>query len=208
MTWWSLDWLTLLVGKDHQTMSKKRFFDTPVVSRTSFDGKKCPTPYESMVSIENGDRYEYTHQSVKAAGEARLVNDIPVGTCPKCGSGDIIRWGKDGLGFVRYRCKTCGHTFTGISRSPFAGRRIAISRWPEFISDLCGFMSLSRISESMRISETTVKYWLVKIFRVLGGKAALPEASGQNRLRRILPSEVGEGSAPRQPRKPNQRALR
>lgn len=147
---------------------KKRFFNTPAVSRTVLDSKKDKTALEKMIVRETRQRYRHTHAKLSSSRENSLIQEsTDTDGCRHCGSDDIVSFGRTKNGNQRYCCRTCGRTFTKIKGTLFDSHKIRISEWVEFLADLCDFMSLNAISKNMRISMATAKYWLIKVFRAL-----------------------------------------
>lgn len=94
----------------------------------------------------------------------KLLKDSVPKECLFCHSKNIIKWGKTKNEIVRYRCNDCYKTFTPKMGNLFDYHKISIAKWIEYIADLKDYMSLQEISKTMRISMTTAKYWLIKVF--------------------------------------------
>lgn len=147
--------------------TKKRSFNTPAISRTIFDDVENRTPIQDCIVDENHLRYSQTHRSLLEADEMKLLKDSVPKECLFCHSKNIIKWGKTKNEIVRYRCNDCYKTFTPKIGNLFDYHKISIAKWIEYIADLKDYMSLQEISKTMRISMTTAKYWLIKVFYAL-----------------------------------------
>ena len=88
--------------------------------------------------------------------------------CRKCGEkGGIAKFGKDGSGKQRYRCKYCGCTFTATSDSTISHTRCNLSKWEKYIECLLAGLSLEKCSQLCGISVRTAFLWRHKILSVL-----------------------------------------
>ncbi len=77
--------------------------------------------------------------------------------CPRCGSTDIVRFGKR-RGVQRYRCKACGRTFTDFTGTVLHGlRRRAL--WLDFCRCLMEGLSARETAAELGISKNTSFAW-------------------------------------------------
>lgn len=122
-------------------------------------------PGQKLITSTVYEWYDAKHRKVSEE-EIRLINSIQIEKCPGCGSKDIIKSGfyQD---IQRYKCKSCGVRFSPLTNTIFEDRKIPISEWIEYLMHLFEFHSIVSSARDNRNSETTGKYWLIKIFEVL-----------------------------------------
>ena len=103
-----------------------------------------------------------------AAGEAlgallgeKVVDLTETRRCPRCGADGIVKFGRDGNGQQRFRCRPgvgCGRTFNALTGSPMARmRKPAI--WLSYAEALCERRSLDWIHEKLGIARLTAWRW-------------------------------------------------
>jgi len=103
-----------------------------------------------------------------AAGEAlgallgeKVVDLTETRRCPRCGADGIVKFGRDGDGQQRFRCRPgigCGRTFNALTGSPMARmRKPAI--WLSYAEALCERRSLDWIHEKLGIARLTAWRW-------------------------------------------------
>ena len=101
--------------------------------------------------------------------EIALINSVAPEACPHCGS---PRLSKDGFqkktGIRVYRCRACGRKLGPLTGTVFDSRKIPISEWVEFLVHLFEFHSVATSAEDNRNADSTGRYWLNKVFLVLG----------------------------------------
>lgn len=114
---------------------------------------------------------DWYHQKHSKPTEAMVAwfNLHEPGSCPHCGSDAIIRFGKTANGTDRYRCLPCGRTFTPTTGTIFDSFKIPPSEWMEFLLHLFEFHSVKTAARDNRNADSTGKYWLLKVFKVLRG---------------------------------------
>ena len=84
------------------------------------------------------DNYDKRHIAPGDEREVSFLNSFVPSLCPKCVSGSIIKYGKTGVGLIRYKCKDCSGTFTVITGTIFDQRKISISQWLDFMVMIIG----------------------------------------------------------------------
>lgn len=148
---------------------EKRRYAAP--SATPWDGVAADslTPAETAVMLSHRSMYEYRHSALSAESEVAFFNGYARDRCPICGSGRIGGCGTDGNGVRRWRCHDCGRTFTPMTGTIFQGHRLPVSDWCEFLLQTFSFESINGMMRGNRRSETTLPYWVAKLFLVLGG---------------------------------------
>ena len=90
-----------------------------------------------------------------------------VHTCRKCGDEKIVKFGKDKNGKQRYRCKTCGATFTETSYSVVSNTRHTMDVWEKYIALLLDRKTLAVCAKQCKISIRTAFIWRHKILSAL-----------------------------------------
>ena len=126
-------------------------------------------PAEKLVMACHRDLYRYRHAGASLEGEADFFNSYARDSCPRCGSSDIKGNGKDPNGIRRWRCKSCGRSFSVTTGTVFDSHKIPVADWTEFLLEMFSYESLNGITRSNRRSKTTAPYWLAKLFAVLAG---------------------------------------
>lgn len=135
------------------------------------------------------DELKLVADSIMAAlkGETSInsVRSEKITACRKCGEeGGVAKFGKDGTGKQRYRCKYCGCTFTETSYSTISHTHCDLAKWEKYIECLLAGLSLEKCSQFCGISVRTAFLWRHKILsilqndqsnRVLGGVVELDE---------------------------------
>jgi predicted RNA-binding Zn-ribbon protein involved in translation (DUF1610 family) len=102
--------------------------------------------------------------------EVSFINSVPVGSCPWCGSVDIVRDGhQKRTGLLMRKCKACGRKFTAITGTIFDSRKIRFSEWVEYLSHLFELHRVATSASDNRNADSTGRYWLAKVFMVLRG---------------------------------------
>ena len=87
--------------------------------------------------------------------------------CRKCGATHIVKFGKDKNGKQRYKCKSCGTTFTETSYSVISRTRFGEDIWEKFIHLTLKGASLAECAFACGISVRTAFIWRHKILAVL-----------------------------------------
>ena len=87
--------------------------------------------------------------------------------CRKCGATHVVKFGKDKNGKQRYKCKSCGTTFTETSYSVVSRTRFAEDIWEKFIHLTLKGASLAECAFECGISIRTAFIWRHKILAVL-----------------------------------------
>ena len=87
--------------------------------------------------------------------------------CRKCESTQIKKFGKDKNGKQRYRCNSCGCTFTETSFSVVSHSHCSFEVWKKYINCLLKGDSLETCSKECSISVRTAFLWRHKILAIL-----------------------------------------
>jgi transposase-like protein len=148
---------------------EKRRYAAP--SATPWDGvaDDSMTPAETAVMLSHRSMYEYRHSAFSAEQEVAFFNGYVRERCSICDSARIGGCGTDGNGVRRWRCHGCGRTFTPMTGTIFQGHKLPVSDWCEFLLQTFSFESTNGMMRGNRRSETTLPYWVAKLFLVLDG---------------------------------------
>ena len=105
--------------------------------------------------------------------DARADAGGPAASCPRCGRGERIRWGRTRTGAQRWNCSGCGATWSGRSGTPLA----RVHR-PDLVVALARDMieapqpvSCRRGAEVLGASRHSIWRWRMKIIGVLTPEA-------------------------------------
>jgi transposase-like protein len=122
-----------------------------------------------------------------ALGARREMLDNKQGSCPHCGHTKYVRFGRKS-GSQRYKCKSCGRSFTEYSGTWMAGihHKDKIEGYLRLMVDE---KSLDRIKESLSINKKTAFDWRHKIL------ASLSETDKGDFVGRTLPTARQERGA-------------
>ena len=138
-------------------------------SATPWDGvpERDLGPAELVVMRSSRSIYGFRHHDFE--GDADFYNGYPRDDCPRCGSREIIRKGRDRSGLQRYACKACGSRFSPVTGTVFEDAKLPVSAWADFILQVLSFESVNAMTREDRRSDTTTPYWMAKLFAVLEG---------------------------------------
>jgi len=137
-------------------------------SATPWDGvpESQLTPAQSIVAASHRSMYAFRHQPFE--GDAAFFNGYPRTECPFCG-GRLARNGLDRSGVQRYRCASCGRTSTPVTGTIFEDSKLPVPAWVDFLLQTFSFASVGLMTREDRRSDTTLPYWMAKLFAVLEG---------------------------------------
>jgi transposase-like protein len=135
--------------------------------KTPWDGESSMTPTQQFIHDHHKIHYQQRHPSLLGSGEAQLVNSYIPSVCPYCKSADLIRFGLDNNGIQRYKCGSCGQRFKPTTGTIFDSRRIPISEWIDYCTNIFRYVSLNADSWNNKNALSTSKYWLEKLFLTL-----------------------------------------
>lgn len=106
-------------------------------------------------------------QMLKEASGVACVSSDFVDNCRKCDSEHIVKFGKDKNGKQRYKCKSCGTTFTETSYSVVSKSHCSLDTWEKYIELLLDSASLERCAKECNISVRTAFIWRHKILNAM-----------------------------------------
>lgn len=150
----------------HNNKYKKASYWGSSLKRLPWDETNSPSLSQRLISSTIHEWYEAKH-SISSQDEILLVNNILKTACPYCGSNRIVKNGFYRTGIQRYQCKSCSKKFSSLTNTIFAAKKIPISEWIEYLIHLFEFHSIRTSARDNRNSESTGKYWLIKVFEVL-----------------------------------------
>lgn len=87
--------------------------------------------------------------------------------CPNCRSTEIIKYGKNKSGSIRYKCKSCGKTFSSLKDTLFFSSKINLKAWLTFLECILSGSSMLEACIVAKISTVTGVKWMNKIFKTL-----------------------------------------
>ena len=136
--------------------------------KTPWDGKEM-TPTQQFIHDQHNMHYEQRHPSILESGEVPLINSYVPSRCPHCQSPSFTKFGLDSNGIQRYKCSICTQRFKPTTGTIFDSRRIPISEWIEYCTNIFRYVSLNADSWNNKNALSTSKYWLEKLFLTLQG---------------------------------------
>lgn len=147
--------------------SKKRKKYIPLRS-FSWSKSEAKTTDQLLVESTVSEWYDAKHRTMSKE-EIIFINSLPIENCRLCDSSEFTKNGHRKDGIQIYFCKTCHHQFNPLTNTIFDSKKIPILEWIEYLLHLFEFHSLHSKAYDNRNSETTAKYWLIKVFEVLKG---------------------------------------
>ncbi len=137
--------------------------------KTPWDENEDMTPTQRFIFEQHKVHYEQRHPSIIESGEVSLINSFVPNVCPYCNANEIRRSGVDDNGIQRYKCTVCNQRFKPTTGTILDSRRIPLSEWIEYCSNIFRYVSLNADSWSNKNSFSTSRYWLNKLFLTLQG---------------------------------------
>jgi transposase-like protein len=83
--------------------------------------------------------------------------------CPHCAGREIVGWGRSN-GLLRFRCKSCGRTLNGLTKTPMAHLRKK-ERWLDHAQAMIEGMSLAKTAKLCGVHPTTAFRWRHRFLR-------------------------------------------
>lgn len=99
-------------------------------------------PAQRIVRDYHRDIYRYRHAHADLEGEADFFNGCPRDSRSRCGSPSIARIDLDAAGIQRWRCRSCGHSFTPMTGTIFEGHKLPVADWTEFLLEVFSYESM------------------------------------------------------------------
>jgi transposase-like protein len=91
-----------------------------------------------------------------AVAEAGRRHVAEIG-CPHCANRDVILWGK-ASGLPRYRCRGCGRTFNGLTKTPLAHLHKR-EKWQAHAQSMIDGNTISKAAERCEVAYKTAFRW-------------------------------------------------
>ena len=128
----------------------------PSASATPWDGADDSSlaPAQRLVMGWQREQYERLHE-LGGGLDAAFLNAYERESCAWCDSDHIVMFGSDRRGVRRWRCGTCGRTFTPATGTIFEDRKLPVVAWVEFLLGIMSYESLAGIARRDRRSPTT-----------------------------------------------------
>ena len=146
-------------------MSKERTHKSR--RETPWDEKGERNAVQEFLYQQHKRQYEARHPVLTETGETAVINAYEPKACPHCRSEKYRKNGYTKNGVKRYKCTSCGQTFTSVTKTIFEGHKISISEWVEYSMNIFRYVSINADSWNNRNAFTTSRYWLEKLFLVL-----------------------------------------
>lgn len=124
----------------------------------------------AVKSLSEGERARISDALLKllnATSGVYGVSALETEKCRACGSEHIVKFGRDKNGKQRYKCKSCGTTFTSTSHSAMSHTRHSEHIWETYIQLLLKGASLRECAYRCGISVRTAFIWRHKILSTL-----------------------------------------
>ena len=125
------------------------------------------TPAQALVRATHRSTYEFRHEPF--SGDIDFFNQFTRDSCPWCGDTNIRRYGHRASGMQRYLCNGCKKTLSPATGTIFEDRKLPLSAWVDFLIQLFSFESINVMTREDKRSDTTIPYWIGKVFAVLEG---------------------------------------
>lgn len=154
-------------SKDFHAMSGKNK-PRRAASATPWDNtpEELLSPAQALVSASHKSMYAFRHE--RFDGDADFFNGYPLGECPFCG-GEVRKNGLNRSGVQRYLCRACGRISTPVTGTIFDSSKLPLPAWTDFLLQTFSYASTTLMTREGRRADTTLPYWMQKLFRVLEG---------------------------------------
>jgi len=168
--------------------------------KTPWEGKEKLTPTQTFLKENYDTFYAERHRKIEDSGEAEMINSYVPSKCAFCKNEKFKKSGYTRSGVQRYKCVSCGKTFTPTTGTIFDEHRISISEWTEYCLNLFRHVSITADSWNNKNAFKTSRYWLEKLFLtleeiqnnvVLSGKVWLDETFYTVRSSDVVRKENG-----------------
>ena len=87
--------------------------------------------------------------------------------CPRCGSSSYIRKGHDAHGLQRWKCRSCGRTFSARTGSVLAMSKLDAATWAEYAKGTLSGMSLRELADRCHVCLRTSWFMRMRLFEVM-----------------------------------------
>ena len=121
----------------------------------------------SLILDENNAEYEFYHSG--SSQDAPVINSLPAGRCPRCGSGRTESKGKAPSGVARRRCLSCCWNDSATTEKLLSHRKLPLKTMVRFYLNILSLSSISEASKVAKISMKTALFWMDRAFLALRG---------------------------------------
>jgi len=118
---------------------------------------------ESVDKRIDSDKYGFTSFEEAAIFYSREPK------CPYCNSSYYHLDGTTNAKHTRYRCESCGSSYTLLSDSIFSSAKISLHKLMEYIELMSFNVPLELLCDVLNISSNTAELWRKKIFKTVDG---------------------------------------
>jgi transposase-like protein len=87
--------------------------------------------------------------------------------CPRCGSSNFIKNGKNRLNKQRYVCKDCDRIFSDMTNSPLSYTKKPPEQWIKYMKCMSEGLSIRKSATIVKINRNTAFHWRHKILNAL-----------------------------------------
>ena len=136
--------------------------------KTPWDKEVQRTPMQEFLYQHYSSQYDDRHPLLSETGETQLINTYVPKACPYCAGESFKMNGHTRNGVQRYKCLGCTQTFTPVTRTIFEGHKVSLSEWMDYSLNIFRYVSVNADSWNNMNAFTTSRYWLEKLFLVLG----------------------------------------
>lgn len=136
-------------------------------------------PYASMVSAFDAHEFDALASAIadrrcrEAVGAGTLDEAAapwrPHPPCPACGFPDCAKDGRTPAGRPRWRCPSCGSTFSSLGGTVFEYGKKELPTWERFVTCMCYNAPLDLRAEMCGIAHTTAFEWRHRVFAAVDG---------------------------------------
>lgn len=85
-------------------------------------------------------------------------------TCPRCGSANVISYGKTKKKRLRRKCNACGRTFSLTTMTVMFSRKLKIKKLRAMIDLMISDTKLKAMADSVKITQSTAYLWRMKVY--------------------------------------------
>ncbi|WP_130812449.1 IS1595 family transposase [Olsenella sp. Marseille-P4559] len=90
------------------------------------------------------------------------------GRCPRCGSADLARKGHGRDGSQRWRCGSCGRTFSARTGSVLAASKLPAATWADYVEGTLAGESLRALARRCGVCPGTSWFMRMRLLEVMG----------------------------------------
>lgn len=109
-------------------------------------------------------------EGLKALIAEQMAGLAPAGSperCPRCGSADFCRKGRDAHGLQRWKRRSCGRTFLARTGSVIAMSKLPAGKWAAYAEGTLAGMSLRELAGRCHACLRTSCFMRMRLFEVM-----------------------------------------